>query len=601
MTFINPAAAAAFVAVPAIVALYFLKARGAEARVASLALWPRHLADRQANTPWKRLRVSRLLLVQLVVAAALAMALMRPGVERSAGAARTTVVLLDASPSMLATDVKPSRFEAAVSRARDLTGEVGAGRKMAVVLLGEHAQLLAPATDDKAALRAALRRARVTGAAADLEEGVSLANSILAGKPGGSVVLLSDGHFVPPASPPGLAAPLTYESIGSSGENAALEAVGRTPSGDVFLRVANLGTVPRDLRVELRADGRLVDVLPLRVEANSTVEPSWNGLPSGTAVLEARLAPDDDFPLDDAAWLVTGAQTARRVEVVTADNGFLTRAVRLRDDLDVTVVNPADYKPAPYDLYVFDGFVPPGPLPEPALVIAPPEGSGPVPVGPSIDPGALLPADPRDPLLENVSLRDVHVQAAARVTVPDGWRTVIAAANAPLLIVRKSDGRVAQLNFDIHRSDLPLRPAFPLLVQNLVSSLLPSSFENQVLPLGQPVRVIGSRDTTAVVITRPSGGPVTLRPPFPATLTDTSMPGVYNVEERRPAGSVKSTFVVELQDPRQSRIVPGDKPTVRAVSRTPGEKTRATMEMWKWLAALALAGVVIESVVFVRG
>ncbi|MGH9190842.1 MAG: hypothetical protein ACRD0Q_12635 [Acidimicrobiales bacterium] len=46
MEVLSPAAAAAFVAVPAILALYVLKVRGSRAPVGALALWPGHLADR---------------------------------------------------------------------------------------------------------------------------------------------------------------------------------------------------------------------------------------------------------------------------------------------------------------------------------------------------------------------------------------------------------------------------------------------------------------------------------------------------------------------------------------------------------------------------
>jgi hypothetical protein len=594
-----PAAAVAFVAVPAILALYLLKVRGPEVRVASFVLWPRHLVDHQANAPWKRLRLSRLLLVQLLLAVALAAALMRPGFAGASGVARTTVVLLDGSPSMQATDVKPSRFGVAVTRARHLAGQLGSTRQMAVVLLGEHAQLLAPATGDQVALRSALDQARPAGAAGNLEEGISLANALLSGRPGGSVVLLSDGHAKPPTAPPRLAAPFVYESIGTSGANAALEAIGRTPAGDVFLRVANLATEGRDLSVELRADGRLVDILPVRVEAGSTAEPVWSRLPAGTRVLEARLSPGDDFALDDSAWLVTEPAARRRVLVVGA-KGFLTRALGLRSDLDLTVVSPADYEPGSYDLYVFDGFVPPGPLPEPALVVNPPEGTGPVTAGPAIDPGGLLPADPREPLLQYVSLRDVHVQQAARLVTPPGWRTIVAAANGPLLLVRQ-DTRVAELGFDVHRSDLPLREAFPFLVQNLASALLPSGFQDQVLPLGQPVRLVGGADVRSMEVTTPAGRRVVLSPPFPASFDDTLQPGVYTVAQRTSADTSTSRFVIQLDDPSQSRIAPGDEPVVRAASQPSGKAPRGTLEIWPWLAALALAALVAESVLFVRG
>ena len=108
MELLVPAAALAGLALPAILFLYFLKVRRPEVRVSSLMFWRPQVADRQANAPWQRLRASLLLLLQLAAALALALALMRPGVTGAAGVGQTTVVLLDGSPSMTASDVAPS-------------------------------------------------------------------------------------------------------------------------------------------------------------------------------------------------------------------------------------------------------------------------------------------------------------------------------------------------------------------------------------------------------------------------------------------------------------------------------------------------------------
>src|SRR5437667_5541153 len=118
MSFLVPLGVLALLAVPAIVLLYFLKVRRPEVKVATLMFWRPQVADRQANAPWQRLRASLLLILQLAAALALALALMRPGITGAAGVGQTTVVLLDGSPSMTASDVSPSRFEAAVQRAR---------------------------------------------------------------------------------------------------------------------------------------------------------------------------------------------------------------------------------------------------------------------------------------------------------------------------------------------------------------------------------------------------------------------------------------------------------------------------------------------------
>ena len=597
MRFLLPAAGLALLTVPAIVLLYFLKIRRPEVRVSSLMFWRRFVADRQANAPWQRLRPGLLLLLQLLGALALGIGLMRPGLIGAAGIDATTVVMIDASPSMGATDVSPSRFGAAVDRARSLAGQLQPGQQMAVILLGDHARLLAAPTGDASVLRSALDRARLSGSPGDFAEGISVANSILTGRPGGSIILYSDGHSRAPSSPARVVAPLTYQSIGNTGENAAIETITRSSSGSVFLRVANYGRTTRDLKIEMQADGRLVDVIPLRLEGNTTADVTWSRLPASTQVLEAKLTPGDAFSLDDTAWLVIAEPPHHNVVLVTSENSFMAKALKLRPGLDLTTVKPADYKPGSYDLAVFDGFVPSGKLPEPALLINPPAGEGPVPLGAAIDPGSVLPGDVRDPLLSHVSLREVHIQSAALVKPPAGWRTVIAASAGPLMLVKEGEPRDALLTFDLHHSDLPLQAAFPILVQNLLDYLLPSGFENQVFAPSQPVTLIAEPGAKWADVTSPDGHTTRLNPPFPPYL-GTAAPGVYTVRQQLSTGVRLSRFVVQLQDPATSRIAPGAGPFLQPLDSPPAVAPRGTLEIWPYLVAAGLALLVIEWLVY---
>src|SRR5215218_1516780 len=89
-------------AVP-IILLYMLRLRRRDVQVSSTMLWQQVLRDREANTPWQRLRRNLLLIVQLLVLAALAFALARPFIEVPAVTTGRIALLIDASASMNAT------------------------------------------------------------------------------------------------------------------------------------------------------------------------------------------------------------------------------------------------------------------------------------------------------------------------------------------------------------------------------------------------------------------------------------------------------------------------------------------------------------------
>ncbi len=109
----------ALLAIP-IVLLYLLRLRRRAQPVSSTLLWRRAILDREANTLWQRLRRNVLLFLQLATLAFLIFALARPYLQAPGGPSRQVIVLLDASASMQATDVRPSRFEAARAQVRAL-------------------------------------------------------------------------------------------------------------------------------------------------------------------------------------------------------------------------------------------------------------------------------------------------------------------------------------------------------------------------------------------------------------------------------------------------------------------------------------------------
>src|SRR5512140_454513 len=120
MSFIAPAALLlGLIAVP-ILLLYMLRLRRREVQVSSTMLWQQLLRDREANAPWQRLRRNLLLLLQLLILAALIIALARPFITVPTVTTGRIAVLIDASASMNATDVQPSRFEVAKQQAASI-------------------------------------------------------------------------------------------------------------------------------------------------------------------------------------------------------------------------------------------------------------------------------------------------------------------------------------------------------------------------------------------------------------------------------------------------------------------------------------------------
>ncbi len=159
--FLNPAALAwGSLALPILI-LYMLKLRRKEVVLSSIFLWQRLIEDRQANSPWQRIQRNILLLLQLGVLLFLVAGLARPVLDRQVPVGGSMIVLLDASASMQATDVTPSRFGAAVTEALQLVRAMGPSDAMTVILVSANPEIIAAAETDKSILSASL--AQVTG------------------------------------------------------------------------------------------------------------------------------------------------------------------------------------------------------------------------------------------------------------------------------------------------------------------------------------------------------------------------------------------------------------------------------------------------------
>ena len=102
MTWVTPVAGAilgASVLAP-LIALWFLKLRRKRRVVSSTLLWSRSLADLRANAPFQRLRMSWLLLLQILAVCAIAFALAQPEAEGFGSSGGRHVILIDRSASM---------------------------------------------------------------------------------------------------------------------------------------------------------------------------------------------------------------------------------------------------------------------------------------------------------------------------------------------------------------------------------------------------------------------------------------------------------------------------------------------------------------------
>ena len=607
MTFLVPAAAALAITLPAIVALYFLRIRRPTRVVPALHLWPDQIRDRQANVPWQRLRMSWLLLLQLLVAAFLVAAALQPALPASANLAQHSIVLLDSSASMQAKDVSPSRFDEARRQVGVLIDELGPLDRMTLISLQSTPRIVVSSAGDRGAIRRALAGMATTNGPADLSAALALAGGVVRPGENARAYLFGDGIVLPlrASFAAGLPFPIEYHKVGVSGENVALTSLVVRTSAQTraaYLRVHNFGQQARTFTLEWRSDAGLIDVRPMTLaagQAQDLVLP----VPDAATIVTARIDSKDNFALDDSVTAIARSPRAFHVLLVTPGNVFLEQALRLRTDFQLDVVAPTAYTSStPYAMTVFDRFSPRA-LPEAPFVMVDPPAGSPLAGGAAVGIGRVRASDAGDPLLANVSLQDVHVARSQDLTTSSFGRALITSLQTPLVLVRDVPFRQVLVGFDIHESDLPLRIGFPVLVQNLSEWMLPASVPSRSFHPDEAVTIVPEGGVTSVSVVRPDGSRRSLATAAIATFGETDLLGVYTVEQTVAGKIDRSWFNVNLFSDSTSALTPVDHITLPPAKTGIGSQAshRGFLQLWPWIALLGLGLVIAEWLAFHRG
>ena len=592
-----------------IILLYMLKLRRKQAQVSSTLLWERLLRDQQANAPWQKLKRNLLLFLQLLILAALVLAFARPALQTPAVASGSVVVLLDASASMNATDVSPSRFEAARGIVQTLIDGLSGDSRMTLILVSGTPRALAASETDHAVLKKALSDAAPTQGSADWQSAFALAAGAAHGEQNVTTLVVSDGGL--PSGLPSLPGEVRYVPVGTAADNLAITALALRPSAkgpELFAEVTNYAANAHAVTLSIYLGEKLIDARQFNLKADASQSLTLDNLSTTPGVYKAHISrPDnnaapDAFPLDDTAYAVYQASSARRVLLVSTGNLFLEQLLASLPGIQPFRALPGkDGAPQipnePFDLTVLDGVVP-AQLPPGSLLFVNPVSNPLFQVGaPFKDMKNVQVRE--NPLTRFVDWSNVHVLQAKTVQLPSWADALITTDAGPLVFAGAADNRrVAVVTFDLRESDLPLQVAYPILFSNLINDLVPpGAFDAaQLLRPGDSLSIAPQSGVDQVVVASPSNVAYTLAPgAIGYTFTNTDELGYYAVNFISKDKSTAEYFAVNLFDPAESdiRVRPAIQIGRTAVTSAAPEKI-GLLELWPWLAGLALLVLLIE-------
>ena len=605
MNLVAPAGLAFAALIPVLIVFYLLKVRRHDQEVSSTYLWEQLQRDLVAHEPWQRLKTSLLLLLQVLLMALLTFGLARPFFTANAQASDNIVLLLDASASMQATDVKPSRFEAARSAAKNIVGRLSDDATGTLVRVQDHPEIVVQGAT-KGQLMDSLNHVSVSSGTTNMKEALQLALSLNKGRTRSQIFILSDGAFPDINGLQTGDAEVHFLPVGSSGDNQGITALTSRPDPTdprrqhIFVRVENFSQSAGANLLSLYADGKLVDSADLQIPGRGKAEHVFDNLPAGAKVVQARLRDADQFAADNAAWLVLNQASAFKILLVTQNNLFLEKAVNLLPNVEVFKTDPRRYAgidPSQYSVFVFDGFLPQTLPTGSMLLINPPPTDWLNVAADTIPQPKVTSFESGDPLLSYVPFSDMQLSKTKDIEPPDWARVLAQSGSHPLLLAGNNAGRkMVILPFDLHWSNFGLLSGFPIFVSNVMSYLQPSDPSEIKAPApGDSVLIQPVPQADEIDIRKPDGSSRVFKPAGkPVGYDDTEATGLYQVTQKSQGKVVQDQlFAINLTDPAESDITPHTTLNVDgAVLRQNDavEWTPAKHEFWPWvlLAAVGL-------------
>jgi hypothetical protein len=403
------------------VGAYIIKMRRRRFEVPWVQLWKRVLEQKDANALWKQLKRLMSLLFILLILGLVLFAALDPTLGATDRAARSVVILIDASASMRTIDGDEagtkSRMAAAKEKADQLIDSMGGGDVAMIVKVDGQATPMSRFTNDKAMLHKLVHGVArgdskqrsllldgidASDTPADLTRALGAAADALRARKNPLIVLISDGAF--PEAQLGLvewdraasgqkpgsgsqaqkniaAVDLTgidvrYMPVGRRSDNVGIVAfnvrryIANKAAYEVFIEIQNFGQEKARRVLTLQNGTNPVESKEIELAPGQRIRRVYEKLPASDdnklrAALKHVDGPGgkDAFALDDIAYALLPARKKQKVLMVTDDNLFLEGALLVYDNVDPLKVKPAEYTANPriadgMDAVIFDDFTP---------------------------------------------------------------------------------------------------------------------------------------------------------------------------------------------------------------------------------------------------
>ena len=593
--------------IPILILIHTLKPKIRQVDVTNLFLWQEVFKERNSQLAFDRLKKNLPLLFQILIIVLTALALAKPTWIYDTSRKGNIILVVDTSASMKAISGSGTRFDVAGEKAVELIGQRDEDQKILIVEAGSKPVVKAGFLDSSDQAISIIKSLSPSDASAELEKAIYLALSFVDTTKEDSLYLITDGaggNFSGLVNNHPNIKPIIVtggnDNIGIT-QFEFRQQLDHSDRYEIMLEIKNFNPTPIECPVLLSIDNSVIFDNPIRFEAYETkllIIP-YSGLITGIA--KAILEIDDDFSVDNHAYLSLNASKDIWVLLVSKENYFLKKLLEVYPNFKVNSVKdiiPSSWteQTMGHDIVIVDRMNFPKTAKGNFLLIDAYSPSIPVLKTGQVRLPENLDWNRQSPLMTNINLSGLIVEEGAKLQVDKRLRPVIESTQTGLMYTYEEKGlRAVILGFDLTKSDLPLRVAFPVMMSNIFNWLNPQKLEFSTLRTraGEPFDVYLDPKTTAFYTRAPQEKWEKYAASVnPFRYTHTRKVGIYTISEN----DKQRYFTVNLADKSESDIKTAslvqysDKPKDASVS----EKIPAQRPLWTFFLLCCCALMMME-------
>jgi hypothetical protein len=607
MLFLNPGMLITLATIPLLILIHTLKPKPKQIEVTNLFLWQEVLKERSSHLTFERLKKNLPLLFQILIVILAALALAKPTWMVFTSKKGNMIIVIDTSASMKAKSGTGTRFDVAREKAVELIDQRDADQKILIVDAGSKPVVKAGFLDDSNQAKSIVKSLSPSDASAELEDAIYLALSFVDPSKEDFLYLITDGaggKFSALVKNHPKIRPIIVtggnHNIGITKFEFRQE-IDRNDRYEIMLAIKNFNPTPIECLVRLSVDNVPIfdSLITFEAKEKKLLIFPYSGLITGIA--RAILGIDDDFAVDNHAYLSLNASKDIWVLLVSKGNHFLEKLLEAYPNFkvnsvkeiipsswneqtlrhDIVIVDRMDFpKIEKGNLLLIDSYSPSIPILKTGHLRFPKN----------------LDWDRKSPLMANVNVGGLIVEQAAILQADKRLQPVIESTQTGLMYTYEEGGlRAVLLGFDLTKSDLPLKIAFPVMMSNIINWLNPHKLEFSTLQTraGEPFDIYLDPQTNTFYTRAPQDKWERQQVETnPFRYTHTRKVGIYSISEN----DKQRYFTVNLADASESDIRTtsleqlSDKPDDPLVP----EKISVQQPLWTFFLLFGCALMIIE-------